>query len=116
MERPLKFRAWNGSEFYYFDLAIGQEIFLDPTQIKDVQEFTGLIDDINSLVYGGDILELTENWGEGDSSLHVVYYRVCWWEVRPRYLMDLGRLWFKDDIRKKIVGNIYEHPHLIRES
>lgn len=134
-ERTLKFRAWSKrhkimhTKVNLYSLNSQGEMNraqLDNKQIMEniggsceVMQFTGLIDMNNKEVFESDILEYTYHIpANGSETLRgeVVYNegRACWAiEVLDGEYHYFGQHLFK--ATSKIIGNIYETPHLLNQ-
>jgi hypothetical protein len=121
MNRPIKFRAWNGGEMISPDFvnregdAYWQENSI--TQIsKELMQFTGLLDKQGREIYEGDIVI------SHDFKIHWrVQWHLCRWQLFPwdkiHYGPDKEELWGVPEIYNssslEIIGNIYENPELL---
>ena len=125
MSRPIKFRAWLGSEMLRDELIVwtpdcelqgGTRL---NTAIKKFQEeenfvlmqFTGLLDKSGTEIYEGDILQ-----SEDTLRRWSVEYSTC---LGGCYVcVGIGKTWSADNPAWEVltvIGNIYEHPELVRE-
>lgn len=128
--RTYKFRAWNGTKML---LSENAEFYLIPNnkvQVpsptghefydKDypIMQFTGL-HDINGVeVFEGDVVK----WGHVEGSEETPH-RVAIVEIDPciqfncqitNYVFEYGDFAYQQtDKYLEVIGNIYEHPHLI---
>lgn len=122
--RVIKFRAWdkkNGVMFqpdkvrFEFFNGLG---FVEPTDKDarsiaeefDVMQFTGLSDKNGREIYEGDIVEIRDHAFEGSIKIDGVY------EVGYNERMELccGSLLLHRQLPYfTVIGNIYEHPHLL---
>lgn len=120
MNREIKFRAWEPEyKCMYFNHSVnfgvdGRVFFLERNaqwnEIKEGQlilmQFTGLKDKVGKEIFEGDIVST------GDKTMSVSFDGGCY---RTKYNQSNYRLYgWKDEILE-VVGNIYEHPELLKE-
>ena len=132
MNRTIKFRVWNGEHMLYptffgtdayqskgnitigwtnqsyIDLGSIREEPYKPSEHCKLLQFTGLYDCEGNEIWEGDILEI---WIENIKQDNV--YTV---EKLEELYFEMNR----DDsyyrfTKVKVIGNIYEHPHLLNE-
>lgn len=129
MNRVFKFRAWDGQQF----LPLTREVaFVDDSGALRTRregivfdQFTGLADKNGKEIYEGDIVILfvTEQYDEHDGPYAVQWghFSDCCVEGETWILGDIWQptLWYyandPTDNRVEIIGNIYEHPELLKE-
>lgn len=108
--RPIKFRAWNGTEMIddyivtnnrYGDVIVTQR----STACKILMQYTGLKDSKGREIYDGDIMQWSCCVGEPDPS-HEPRRTV----VEFSTLFPYSEQWAYD---AEIIGNIYENSELI---
>jgi uncharacterized phage protein (TIGR01671 family) len=113
--RDIKFRAWDGIEFYFMDYS---KVDIHRCgSFKELNQYTGLRDWDGKEVYEGDILDHTRFPNEScpysvtfnDGSFRALY--VDWDETLPNPIISQDDL---DLLNYKVVGNIYENPELIK--
>lgn len=111
--RPIKFRAWNGKKM----VGVSELVFFNNGRYKindDVEsqydgwtlmQFTGLTDKNAKLIYEGDIIKYQRHGSMG-------------WVIQdPEIIEDIRHCnHLMDDTIKdmEVMGNIYEHSHLIK--
>jgi uncharacterized phage protein (TIGR01671 family) len=118
MDRDIKFRAWDGKKMLVFnshrftsdyDLVFGEDIterhyidtYFEGDQLK-LMQYTGLKDKNGKEIYEGDIMSfLGENW--------VVEYFVSY----ASFVISKGNDLSNITTQEEVIGNIYEHKHLI---
>ena len=103
MSREIKFRAWTGKRFWYFDISSGfnnenADTFGEPEQ------FTGLKDKNGTEIYEGDIVVTNDEFER-------IGYPVLWddcgfWAIGGGYDAPLCDLSGNEHI--EIIGNIHE--------
>jgi uncharacterized phage protein (TIGR01671 family) len=125
--RQIKFRAWDIEaermvyDPYFWEQPTGDHCryFEDWRDLEDgrskkclIMQFTGLTDKNGKEIYEGDILE--------ESNSNCSRYEVVWDTLWCKYKLDWTRVskaiqypeWNRG-INMAIIGNIYEHPHLL---
>jgi len=120
--REIKFRAWDKdnnkmiyqSPYYAYQLMItmdGGYMYRDGKRCNyDMMQYTGLKDKNGVEIYEGDVVKWADTIG-------VVKYKPT------RFLNDMQRCDLMGNYRLdtfegaiEVIGNIYEHPHLIKEN
>lgn len=111
MNRPIKFRAWNGQNWYTFNLstlANGsptiQRLLMDDSTV--VVQSTGLFDKDGKEIYEGYIVKLWPQY----SNLKVADMR--WLPTWADQNFTVGEDGFGGN-ESEIIGNIYENPELL---
>lgn len=117
MSRPLKFRAWDKDERRMYPCSgtwMGNVVCLlelgvfraQPEHEVTVMQFTGLLDKNGKEIWEGDIIQLS------NTTIWEVYWNeelACFYARGGHgftQLYDLAGI-------EKVIGNIYEHPHLL---
>jgi uncharacterized phage protein (TIGR01671 family) len=127
MSERLRFRAWDGKRMRYdvTGLEHGKEnemagVFLDGDYyaIKDcpVMQSTGLRDKSGKLIFEGDVLRVEGEVDRGDGYRDDSLFYVRFDERGCPVAQEIVHLdWvFLDDYDFEIVGNIHEHPELLK--
>src|SRR5699024_7946085 len=132
--REIKFRAWdkeskrilNIARFDFADHTVYSHLFACDGYLAEnlkIMQYTGLKDKNGTETYGGDRVKINELWSEitggnvGDTiRTWFVEYIMSGFFLRDvldeEYEEDLGMALINDD-ECEVIGNIYEHPHLI---
>lgn len=133
MQREIKFRAWNGKRMALPEYSDDEDFYITPEgEVKYITEvgcerhrhsfsrqgwvlmqYTGLKDRNGKEIYEGDIIQ-------GDFPLLIVGFntKTAAFGASKSCVFDAGNMyWFNNDIdilrdEWKVIGNIYEHPHL----
>lgn len=104
MNRPLKFRAWDGTRFKWVifpdSIPIPQSLIWE----MPMQQFTGLTDKNGKEVYEGDVVTYRDQFNN-------IKQGVVEWDSGG-FRVESGGL-FKPE---EVIGNIYENPELIEKS
>lgn len=127
--REIKFRVWDenkkvmlsqiGSWYFndeYNEVAfhMNEVTFSDHKYLK-LMQYTGLKDKNGTEIYEGDILEITElsgRIGEYKVGRYTVNFDAGAYVAGNSYVAGSYRLGLVAH-RAKVIGNIYEHPHLL---
>jgi len=118
MQREIKFRVWDKvkQEWHYFtpdNLSMYIKEWTDHRLNGDeFLQYTGLKDKQGKEIYEGDVVEVDPVWLEcSDKGL------IYWDDGRAAFRMSFpdGDIWdINEDIgSSEVIGNIYEHPHLL---
>lgn len=126
MSRVIKFRQWYDGKMRYLghvNTGVGQLGFSDEYWIDlsdeheqcDIMQFTGLLDKRRAEIYEGDILDGFCSQGR------VLLGAVEWQQNKLRFYAPPRRSRSDADLFERmtsfeVVGNVYEHPHLLEES
>lgn len=141
--REIKFRAWNGEQFYYGKMgAFGlqwnrDDCILPPGSVYVFEQFTGLRDANGVHIHEGDIVQFAVWWFDGAEQQSILTGLIVYsndnmsfqlrgarnkdWEFftghvgDAEYLTPFSELNF-EDADFTVIGNIHEHPHLLEES
>lgn len=103
MNRPIKFRAWDGEKLY------------EPSHFKvsDLMQFTGLLDKNGKEIYEGDILKQEVHSGPA-----IYFYEVVYDQETAGFQVKSGNEFYEigaqiERIELEVVGNIYENQELL---
>ncbi|GIO03415.1 hypothetical protein J5TS2_40830 [Brevibacillus halotolerans] len=122
--REIKFRMWNfeNQEMINGD-SLAFEEYAPISQLlsqKGIMQYTGLKDRNGREIYEGDIVCCTDDTGiinlfDPDTGIGEVewLYSLGFWNV-TRIDNCLGDL-IRNGYHLEIIGNIYEHPHLLNQ-
>lgn len=124
--REIKFRAWNGYEWIFFDLTQrGEEIHLITIEegrfmipriyeihmVNNLCQFTGLKDKTGKEIYEGNILKAQKQYPNGvvkfmtdGRTMYIVDDKI---QYDGSYMYELG------EFEMEIIGNIQETPELL---
>ncbi|MCZ4544954.1 hypothetical protein BS618_07655 [Rhodococcus erythropolis] len=120
MSRVIKLGAWDGvgmHDWDWFKLQRHATDWLDQNATENwhVMQFTGLLDKRRAEIYEGDILDGFCSQGR------VLLGAVEWQQNKLRFYAPPRRSRSDADLFERmtsfeVVGNVYEHPHLLEES
>ncbi|BFH70616.1 hypothetical protein J27TS7_57900 [Paenibacillus dendritiformis] len=131
MSRPIKFRAWHKADKKIYQvtgftqkhwLLRGKGFPMPPSAIE-VMQYTGLTDRNGKEIYEGDIVRFLDaySYGEtGDWDECVCTGKIEWdnllaqFYVTNRESMSNDDFWEQCGEECEVIGNIYEHPHLLK--
>ena len=112
MNRPIKFRAWDGKKMVRnFHISPDGVMLTEATGMKydglhetnsTIMQFCGLLDKNGKEIYEGDVVQ-TENTVVGQ----ITFYS-------GHFMLDVGkgvRMYISDEY--EVIGNIYENPELL---
>ncbi|AGR47216.1 hypothetical protein JIMMER1_83 [Brevibacillus phage Jimmer1] len=134
--REIKFRAWDDvskvmsfSNFEQFDDMMGFRFSHFETEKPIYMQYTGLKDKNGKEIYEGDILDCTCEFltnfgrtrtGRMGTTIYEVFWRDEGWRERVIRSDSLVSGKDSDGVAvtakySKVIGNIYEHPHLLNQ-
>lgn len=113
--RPIKFRAWD-KEKKLMVFGAGKYMALQVNEREEyysnleLMQYTGLKDCAGKEIYEGDIVRWRFN---GEDIIYQIYWRdnLAKFEGKRKY--EIG---FFPDSFTEVIGNIYEHPHLLENN
>lgn len=119
MPREIEFRAWDKikKEWVLKDVYFGidgrilekeYQGFLEPTDIFEVSQWTGLRDSNGVKVFEGDIIETDYGYNKLEKNRYKV------WFEDGMYLVGACKLLFHV-AHPKVIGNIYQNPDLLHQ-
>ena len=112
MSRPLKFRAWDGKEMWTGFEFVPIDIIVPPAWKKTTnknmiwQQYTGLHDKNGKEIFEGDIV-IGRNYKNEAGNPREVKWSNSGYEAGGLPLWALNK--------SEVIGNIYEHPHLLED-
>ena len=123
---PTRFRAWDtkwsrwilpnditysGSEWWFDRRAELDGDVIETATMGDIvlMQSTGLLDKNGKEIFEGDVIQrkVRRLRYEGE-------WLVVWDELNARFLLENGPGLFHHQADDEIIGNIYEHPHLLK--
>lgn len=139
MQRPIEFRIWclQKNKFYHSKdeiamylngdvgsvcTADGQLATFDNQSLYVRQQFTGLLDKNGKKIFEGDIVKVTWTKESGmyyaNDAEDIDYLGAIEWTAKFAEFQIVGKEhrhgFGNDDIIVKIIGNIFEHPQLLK--
>ena len=120
--REIKFRAWNNKIKIMMDASYGDWICFDGTPYTEaskhydtpnieiestndyeLMQFTGLLDKNGKEIFEGDIVKINGK-----------YNKLVEWNFQLLSNLDMNIATEHPDVHLEIIGNIYEHPELLK--
>lgn len=115
--RPFKFRSWdeeNGmiqAQTLYFD----KDGNFSMPYVKNLMQFTGLLDKHGTEIYEGDIVKVKDDWetyGQNGGEIYSVIFTKGGFRAKGKY--DGTGFWMEDGDDFSVLGNIYSNPELLK--
>lgn len=131
--RRIKFRAWHRSEKRMYSVngllwgrnehdTLAEMFLVDDMDILrhvdgnnticnnyELMQFTGLYDGDEKEIYEGDIVKYCINDASENAHVGIVVY------LSGAFMLDpYGTMHLSTGMYKEVIGNIYEHPHLLK--
>ena len=111
--RQVKFRYWNGSKVLNQEAIINHLNKYIARNDKHLMQFTGLFDKQGVEIYAGDIVKFIPS---GEYGLVTTFGKsenlgIEWKNSRTAFFTPMFYLGCETEL--EIIGNIYEHSHLI---
>ena len=108
--KEIKYRVWNGKRFLigHVNRSGG---FLAWDENYDPQLFTGLLDKNGKEIYEGDVVEYETSTRKHKGKIVPISGGYAWKHAGIDF-----HLWDMDEEKLEVIGNIYEHPELLKES
>lgn len=116
--REIKFRAWDGNKMTYADMASlvrpnGLDFRLAVHNEAVIMQFTGLKDKNGVEIWEGDVYEFFGYTVEDGLQKRRLIREV----VKPGDIESLWRVYCLMSMNNlEVLGNVWEHPHLLKES
>ena len=114
--REFKFRAWDKTqEDMKQDDAISDSIFhwcVNDKERYEIMQYTGFKDKLGKEIYESDLVRRVADGNEPREIMKVVW-GFCSWGLE--YLDTRSAPSFAQGLNLEIIGNIYEHKHLLEK-
>lgn len=127
MSRKIAFRAWNPDNPNTSQRMVNNPLHrCDPDGVLEnkrmyanwvLMQFTGLLDKNGVEIYEGDIIKNGDyEAGKVYWSEHRAQWMVEWFEKEERVRVPDELCDYWQHLTPEIIGNLYEHPHLLEEN
>ena len=125
MNRPLKFRAWDGEEMIYEDEAAAITTPYRNDQLAaffadnygcDIMQWTGLLDSEGTEVWEGDVLHGNYGIPPVGVDFPVEFHAGAFYAITTGHNPDICLLAEAiEHLGAKVIGNLFESPNLLEE-